>query len=158
MVNGTGRIFGAQSFFFIGFHSVLQLSSNHLQCTLTQPAFTLRWIHSVEKELWQENFQISGQQLLLTSTQFKTFGAGTPSNGKGVMSKEGWLHYSVELFLPALNWVVSSNVESTLITEQGQWLIFKDFDDYSEIKIQVIRLPLWQYFIQESCDDYFEQP
>ena len=136
--------------------SFLQFSSTHFTCTLTQPSFQLRWLHSVEKELWIENYRISGQELLLTATQFKTFGAGTPSTGADIKNKDGWLHQQVQRSLPGgVNWVVSRNVESTVFTALGAWPIYQDVDDYSEIQIQVMRLPRWHYFIQESCDDHF---
>ncbi len=134
----------------------LQFSSTDFQCVSRLQTFELQWIHSVEKELWQETYQVTEQELLLTTTQFKTFGAGTPSNADFIASTDGWLHYKIERLLPRMHWVVSRNVESTVITEFGTWPLYKDFDDYTEIQIQVIQVPLWHYFTQESCDDYFK--
>lgn len=136
----------------------LQISSTDFQCVLTEQSFTLQWIHSVEKELWQEHYQTANQQLLLTTSHFKTFGAGTPSNEGTITSKDGWLHYQVDRLLPRINWIISRNVESTILTKLGVWPIFKDFNDYAEIQIQVMQVPRWHYFTQESCDDYFERP
>lgn len=135
----------------------LQVISANFQCALTSPNFKLQWIHSVEKELWQESYKVADKQLMLTTTQFKTFGAGTPSNGIVIPSKDGWLNYQVGLFLPDINWIISRNVESTILTKQGIWRIYQKFDDYAEIHIQVIQVPRWRYFTQESCDDYFER-
>ena len=67
----------------------LQISSTDFQCVLTEQSFTLQWIHSVEKELWQEHYQTANQQLLLSTSHFKTFGAGTPSNEGTITSKAG---------------------------------------------------------------------
>jgi len=136
----------------------LQVSSADFKCASTLPAFTLRWIHSVEKEHWQENYQISEQQLLLSSTQFKTFGAGTPSSEAVITQSDGWLHYPVNRLLPRVNWVVSRNVESTILTDLGVWPLYQDFEDYAEVQIQVMQVPRWHYFTQESCDDYFKKP
>ena len=138
--------------------TVLQFASNDFQCTLSLATFELQWIHSVEKELWQEAFQITGQELLLTTTQFKTFGAGTPSSADVIATTDGWLHYKINRVLPHINWVVSRNVESTVLTELGVWPLYRDFADYAELHIQVMQIPRWRYFTQESCDDYFKKP
>lgn len=135
----------------------LHISSSDFQCASRLPALQLQWIHSVEKEHWRENYQISGQQLLLTSTQFKTFGAGTPSSGHAITRHHGWLQQQVNRLLPRINWVISANVESTLLSQLGTWPIYQDLDDYAEVQIQVNRASRWHYFTQESCDDYFKK-
>ncbi len=137
--------------------SSIQINSTDFQCVLTLPTFTLQWIHSVEKEHWQETYQAADQQLLLTTTQFKTFGAGTPSSEGVIASNDGWLHYQIDRLLPRIHWVISRNVESTVLTELGVWPLYQDFEDYAEIQIQVMQVPLWHYFTQESCDDYFRK-
>ncbi len=137
--------------------TVLQLTSTDFQCISTVQLFELQWIHSVEKELWREAFQISGQELLLTTTQFKTFGAGTPSNADLIATNDGWLHYRIDRLLPHIDWITSSHVESTILTELGTWPLYQDFADYAEIQLQVIQAPRWHYFTQESCDDYFKK-
>ena len=119
----------------------IQISSTEFQCLLSEQTFQLQWIHSVEKELWQESYTISDQQLLLTTTDFKTFGAGTPSNETVITSKDGWLNYQVNRLIPRINWVVSRNVESTILTELGAWPLYLDVNDYAEIQIQVMQVP-----------------
>ncbi|NDI33537.1 DUF1850 domain-containing protein [Chengkuizengella sediminis] len=55
--------------------------------------FSVRWIHSVEMEEWEEFFEIQGVSIVLNSTRFKTFGAGTPSNaGTHSFIKGGWVY------------------------------------------------------------------
>lgn len=137
--------------------SSIQMTSSDFQCVSTLQEFRLQWIHSVEKEHWQESYQINNQQLLLTSTQFKTFGAGTPSSEGVITSKDGWLHYQVERLLPRIHWIISRNVESTILSELGTWPLYQDFEDYAEVHIQVMQEPRWYYFTQESCDGYFRK-
>ena len=136
--------------------SSLQITSADFQCSSALKTFTLQWLHSVEKELWQETYHVADQELLLTTTQFKTFGAGTPSSKGVIASNDGWLHYQVDRLLPRLHWVVSRNVKSTILSELGVWSLYQGFDDYAEIQIQVMQAPRWHYFIQESCDGYFK--
>ncbi len=42
--------------------------------------FTMRWIHSVELEPWEETFRIDDDlEIILDRTRFKAFGAGVPN-------------------------------------------------------------------------------
>jgi hypothetical protein len=60
---------------------------------LKQKEFSIRWTHSVEKEDWEEFFHIQGETILLTSTRFKTFGAGVPDHaGDTTYIKDGWVY------------------------------------------------------------------
>lgn len=55
--------------------------------------FTLRWMHSVEKEDWEEWFKVTDAGAIeITGTRFKTFGAGVPSHaGKETHLDNGWV-------------------------------------------------------------------
>jgi hypothetical protein len=55
--------------------------------------FTLRWMHSVEKEDWEEWFEVTASGAIeLTGTRFKTFGAGVPAAaGKTTTLDDGWV-------------------------------------------------------------------
>ncbi|MFT0211505.1 DUF1850 domain-containing protein [Pseudomonas sp. F1_0610] len=136
--------------------SVFEFRSVSSLCYLSQQDFTLQWIHSVEKEAWREHYQQQNNQLVLTDTAFKTFGAGTPSMGTVLPSQDGWIHYQVMRKLPQLNWIVSNNVQSSVLSNKGIWPLYQQLTDYSEVNIKVVKLPRWQYFTQESCDDYFK--
>ncbi len=55
--------------------------------------FSLRWIHSVEKEEWEEFFVIKDGEIYLDATRFKTFGAGVPNQvGNATYLKDGWVY------------------------------------------------------------------
>ncbi|WLR49196.1 DUF1850 domain-containing protein [Halobacillus litoralis] len=55
--------------------------------------FTISWTHSVEKETWEEMFVIESGTIELTSTRFKTFGAGVPNDtGDETYLKDGWVY------------------------------------------------------------------
>lgn len=54
--------------------------------------FSLRWIHSVELEAWQEDFQVSETgEILIVGTRFRTFGAGTPDVAPVHETRDGWV-------------------------------------------------------------------
>ncbi|MGG4169076.1 DUF1850 domain-containing protein [Rossellomorea vietnamensis] len=72
--------------------------SDEKQNIIVQPFFeekdlSIRWTHSVEKEDWEEFFHIQDETILLTSTRFKTFGAGVPDHaGDDTYIKDGWVY------------------------------------------------------------------
>ena len=74
------------------------LLSYENQNTIVQPFLeekdvSIRWTHSVEKEDWEEFFHIQKGNILLTSTRFKTFGAGVPDHaGNDTYIKDGWVY------------------------------------------------------------------
>lgn len=155
---GLGLLIVPSLIFALSSQPVFEFNYAASRCYVMQPTLTLQWIHSVEKEAWQERYQPQNNQLLLIETAFKTFGAGTPSTGKIVPSTDGWVHYEVMRELPQLNWIVSRNVQSSVLSDRGIWRLYQQLTDYSEVNIKVVTLPRWQYFTQESCDDYFKKP
>ncbi|GAW91583.1 DUF1850 domain-containing protein [Calderihabitans maritimus] len=59
---------------------------------LENNTFSVRWIHSVELEPWQETFQLRKGRLVLQETRFKAYGAGMPTNGKEeIFVENGWI-------------------------------------------------------------------
>ncbi|MBB6453522.1 hypothetical protein HNQ94_001971 [Salirhabdus euzebyi] len=55
--------------------------------------FSIRWVHSVEKEEWEEFFYVNDDEIFIQSTRFKTFGAGVPNNvGEDSYIKDGWVY------------------------------------------------------------------
>ena len=72
--------------------------------------FALRWTHSVEKEDWEERFQIqTNGSLMLVETRFKTFGAGVPAAvGRETRLEQGWV-------------VMSGRAEGG--DENGDWML-----------------------------------
>ncbi|MBO8157045.1 MAG: DUF1850 domain-containing protein [Bacillaceae bacterium] len=58
-----------------------------------EQSFSVRWIHSVEDEEWEEFFRFEDEQIYMDSTRFKTFGAGVPSNaGTDSFIRDGWVY------------------------------------------------------------------
>ncbi|MCM3388955.1 DUF1850 domain-containing protein [Ureibacillus chungkukjangi] len=111
------------------------LKSNH---------FDLSWIHSVEKEEWIETYQQNGEQMLLTETHFKTFGAGVPSQSKDVSIEDGFVKMQINQLFKELNLTVSSNVKTTIIVDEQEIPLYKYTDDYSMVHIFIEKLPIWK--------------
>ncbi|PJX24874.1 hypothetical protein CAP50_04740 [Psychrobacter sp. L7] len=115
---------------------VVEVQVDGTTCYFTEPNFGLRWIHSVEKQWWEEQYQRTDDGLLLTTTYFEAFGAGTPSTeALAPIQKPGYLGYQINEKLPSLNWVVSRLTKGELNYVDHRLLIHEWAPDYSEVTI-----------------------
>ncbi|MGM0754103.1 MAG: DUF1850 domain-containing protein [Bacillota bacterium] len=96
------RILGASALLLLTLLAVVPMNTMVLsyenksivvQPFLNQKEVSIRWTHSVEKEDWEEFFLIENTTITLTSTRFKTFGAGVPDDaGEDTFIKDGWVY------------------------------------------------------------------
>ena len=70
----------------------LCLSAGALTTTLSIHAFTLAWMHSVEKIRWEEEWRIEGTKLHLIAASVKGFGAGMEPPLDAIFKDGAW-HY-----------------------------------------------------------------
>lgn len=122
-----------------------------LHCFIAAQNFSLQWRHSVEKTLWQEDYQVQAQHLQLTHTRIEGFGAGVPAHLTVVKQTPQYIEFRVQQTLPELNWVVSSNIQAQIIIAQHQWPIYQNVADYQTILIRPRHLLRWQTWQQGAC-------
>ncbi|MBI0426812.1 DUF1850 domain-containing protein [Psychrobacter sp. NG27] len=139
---------------------VVGLEEDDKVCYFVEPDFQLRWIHSVEKQWWEEQYQRideSGTEkgaLLLTTTYFEAFGAGTPSTEMlAPIQKPGYLGYQINEKLPNLNWVVSRLTKGEIDYGNHRFLIHQWVPDYSEVVIMPKTYGLIDRFNKDFCHD-----
>lgn len=114
---------------------------------LMEDSFQLKWIHSVEKEEWIETYEMQEDELYLSETRFKTFGAGVPSSAQETQLENGFVKMNVDIRYPELNLTVSENVKTTIITEDSEIPIYTFASDYDVVHITNRRIHLWQLFM-----------
>lgn len=127
--------------------------SSTIDCVWDESDFTLKWRHSVEKQFWQEYYQMQGDQLHLSKTFVQTFGAGTPSTGQTIPAPEGYVGLSSNVLLPKIHWVVSSNMQGQIIGRHGIFSVYERVPEYSEVQIAIETHPMGYWLIKESCHD-----
>lgn len=104
------------------------------------------WIHSVEKEEWIEVYEKSGDELILTETYFKTFGAGVPSNSENTELVNGYVKMDIYIKYPEMNLTVSENVQTTIIADDRKIPLYTYTSDYNFVQISSETINLWQLF------------
>lgn len=124
---------------------VVQLNFDQEIYYVKEDTFQIEWIHSVEKEEWGEVYERKGRSIVLTETYFKTFGAGMPSDGEVVDSKEGYVQMKIDRPMKEINLVVSNNVQTTIETENGKTHLYELTDDQDNVHISVQSIHLWDY-------------
>lgn len=152
LIGGAGILLSSLLFVTLPSQAVVRLSTDHHQqsCFIKAEYFTLRWIHSVEGTPWQEQYQHNGSRLLLTTTEFTTYGAGTPDSG-ALIKSDHTLAYTINRELKELYWIVSRNVRSTLIIGGASWPLYRELPDYSEVQFIPMKVSLWDYYKKEDC-------
>lgn len=109
--------------------------------------FSIQWIHSVEKEEWREFYQRDKNDLLLTHTKFKTFGAGVPAQGTILKKEKGYVTYQVNRRMNEVNLIVSHNVQSTLYINKKEIPLFTQVNEYEEVTITPVKGPYWMIWL-----------
>ena len=117
---------------------------------LKDQTFEIGWIHSVEKEPWYETYQIQDEGLLLVKTRFKTFGAGTPSDGEIIPSDDGFVHMKINRKMEEIHLVVSRDVKTTLYAKTLTIPLFEIVNNHENVDIKVVKLPIWQWLRGEN--------
>lgn len=75
---------------------MLCLSAGAVLASLAIDAFTLTWIHSIEKIRWEEDWRIEDRTLVLTEARIRGSGAGMEPPA-GAILRDGVWHYRPEL-------------------------------------------------------------
>jgi len=115
-----------------------------------EKAFEIQWIHSVEKEEWIESYEVKGDKLILTTTAFKTFGAGVPSDGLVEVRDDGYVHMTINREMDEIYLVVSDLVKTTIHFETKELPLYELVDDYEEVLIESKWLPWWNILIGKN--------
>lgn len=135
--------------------SVIEVRVDGKVCYFVEPNFELRWIHSVEKQWWEEQYLRENDGLLLTTTYFEAFGAGTPSTeAVAEVKKPGYLGYQINERLPSLNWVVSRLTRGEIDYADHRILIHQWAPDYSEVTITPKTYNLIDRLKKDFCHEF----
>ena len=108
-----------------------------------EKSFEVEWVHSVEKETWIETYVVKGNKLLLTTTTFKTYGAGVPSDGVVDERGDGFVHMTINREMDDILLVVSNLVKMTVWFGNKEISLYELVDDYEEVQIESKWLPWW---------------
>lgn len=112
--------------------------------------FTMRWIHSVELEPWEETFRVDENlDIILDRTRFKAFGAGVPdSAGKRVDTSDGYINYlDIDQPMDTLVYGISPVAKHTLIIGDQVYPLYEELP--ADIGVEIIieeKLAFLTYF------------
>lgn len=108
--------------------------------------FTLRWMHSVEKEDWEEWFEVTASGAIeITGTRFKTFGAGVPASaGTETYIENGWVVMTgIDRVVDPLA-VQAAPAEHYRMRYAGHTFALAHDEPPPILTFSIIRAPLWR--------------
>ncbi|MBI4741896.1 MAG: DUF1850 domain-containing protein [Betaproteobacteria bacterium] len=70
----------------------LCLTAGAVSAAIAAQAFTLAWVHSIEKVRWEEDWRIEGKQLKIVAARIRGTGAGMEPPADAVL-RDGVWHY-----------------------------------------------------------------
>lgn len=144
----SGSIVTVLLLFLIWPKSVLVIEAeDHQTVYLEIESFELHWIHSIEHEEWYEVYEIQDEELVLTETYFKTFGAGVPSDSEAPpeITDDGFVKFTVNDVYPELYMNVSENVKTTIVQNDREYLLYEMFDSNTSVKVSTGTRPLFMH-------------
>lgn len=126
-------------FFLIPQKKLLIKSEGAPNIYLDDDTFEIHWIHSIEKEEWYEIYEVINDELLLTTTYFKTFGAGVPyeSEEEPEITADGFVKYTVNDEYEDIYLNISKNVETKIVQGNEEILLYEMYEPYTAVEIKV---------------------
>lgn len=105
-----------------------------------EDAFTVQWVHSVEKTLWQETLTVNKEgEIVLTETRFRSFGAGVPNEKNGSVYFEGGFLVMMDLaeVKDDYQWIHSHHAAFTILKNGEPFLRTNDIPHHHKAEIIV---------------------
>lgn len=127
------------------------VQTEQTHCRISTEQFNLQWRHSVEKTRWVENYQREPQHFKLRYTDLISFGAGTPNDYPIIFQKNGMIRMKVDRQVEQINWIISRNMQGSLIIDQKLWPIYQQHPDYTVVQITSQQRPLWKAWQIGEC-------
>lgn len=114
--------------------------------------FTMRWMHSVELEPWEETFRISENGgIILDRTRFKAFGAGVPEKaGTKTEIKDGYVIFSgINKKIPEITYGISNYAKHTFYFKNKEYNLYKMVENDTPIKIYTSKIYILPYIMKK---------
>jgi len=115
--------------------------------------FTIRWMHSVELQPWEEIFRIDEEyRLVLDRTRFKSFGAGVPHEaGKKSEIKDGYVIFSdINTIIPEITYGISDYAKHTFIYNTHELPLYQLVNDGDGIKFYIEKAAVIDYLLKRK--------
>ncbi|WP_243387170.1 DUF1850 domain-containing protein [Bacillus kexueae] len=149
------KLLGGILVFLMGFlpQNVLILSNSNgvllYKPTITQHEVSMKWLHSVEKEEWEETYSVTEDELVLKSTRFKTFGAGVPDQTeKEMLVQDGWVLLE-DMYVSmgkVIHFRTGKETQHVMTIKQCDFFLLPQESYQLEVKHVAIYKMLYQYF------------
>ncbi len=121
----------------------------YLQRVKPGDEFTMKWMHSVELQPWEEIFRIDKKyNIVLDRTRFKSFGAGVPDYaGNETLIEDGYVIFKgINTNMENLTYGISGFAKHTFYFKNDKLELYKLVNDADGINISVSNMNALSYY------------
>jgi hypothetical protein len=113
--------------------------------------FAIKYTHSVENTPVWDYFKISGEEILLTSTRYKSYGAGLPflNKNKYTVANEQFLIEDINIKLDQIPLRVSNYAKHKLLIEEDIYKLYQLTSNQNLLLFKVEKKSRYQFILWE---------
>ena len=110
--------------------------------------FNIKYLHSVAKTPVIEFFEIKDGKILLTGTEYQSYGAGLPTEatqGEYIVEDDKFIIKNINQFLPEILLRVSDYAEHQFTYNQEKYLLYKEIKNETLLQIKTQKTSYFRF-------------
>lgn len=117
----------------------------------TGDSFSIKYIHSVAKTPVIEFFEIKDGKILLTGTEYESYGAGLPTSTEGdyILKNDKFLIKNINQFLPEILLRVSDYAEHKFIYKNNSMKLFEMVKTETLLQFKTEKISYFRFYYKE---------
>lgn len=113
--------------------------------------FSIKYLHSVARTPVIEFFEIKDGKILLTGTEYQSYGAGLPTsavNGEYIVEDDKFIIKNINQFLPDIMLRVSDYAEHEFIFNQENYKLYKTLKTETLLQIKTEKISYFTFILR----------
>jgi hypothetical protein len=117
----------------------------------TGDKFAIKYLHSVARTPVIEFFEIKDGKILLTGTEYQSYGAGLPTSavsGEYIVEDDKFIIKNINQFLPDIMLRVSDYAEHEFIFNQKNFKLYKNLNTETLLQIKTEKISYFTFILR----------
>ena len=113
--------------------------------------FSIKYLHSVAKTPVIEFFEIKDGKILLTGTEYQSYGAGLPTSaemGEYIVENDKFIIKNINQFLPEIMLRVSDYAQHEFIFKQENYKLYKNIKTETLLQIKTEEISYFTFILR----------
>jgi len=114
-------------------------------------SFSIKYIHSVAKTPVIEFFEINDGKILLTGTEYQSYGAGLPTSTEGnyILKNDKFIIKNIDQFLPKILLRVSDYAEHEFIYKNHSLKLYEEVKTETLLQFRTEKICYFRFYYKE---------